>query len=158
MKSKPKSFSFSKRMAGISAKGMTTLVIFWFALSIVLINPVSADPTTMDISGIWLTPFENGSYEIIQNDDQYTWTVRETGETGKGIIKGNKIISYIGDKKAVYDTMKFDSQGNPVVLSSKDEGYSSITLFKTCDDFKVFLNDSGADLTLMRIPEARCKE
>jgi len=88
---------------------------------------------------------------VTQNNLQYSWIIRESGVSGVGTIEGNTLVSQIEGKQVVYEALKWDSRGNPIVLLTRHPDFLGVVLFRTCDDFKLFLKDLGTDFPKLKM-------
>ena len=109
----------------------------------VKLEPVDLGCPVMDVSGVWLTPFNNLSYSITQDQTKVRLIVRESGVNGTGTIEGKTFVADVGGQKVVYEVGEWDSKGNPTVLNTFHPDYFAVVLFRTCDDFGKFVTDVG---------------
>ena len=137
-----KTFSFWKWLSSVATTVFAAIVIWWLTHQGGILNPVEK---VINIEGTWLTPFKNLSYNVTQNDNQYRWIIRESGVSGTGTIEGNTLVSIIDGKRVEYEIKERDSNGNPKVLFTTHPNYVGVVLFKTCGDFKNFLEAFGND-------------
>ena len=135
-----KSFSIMQWIAGIIATVVSGLVI-WFITERLGVQ----DLVTKDISGVWKTPMKDLSYKIIQDNNSYTWIIRESGVSGGGTIKGSKLISDVNGKEVVYQVKELASDDDRFVLYTHDPAYATVILFKECRDLEDFLKEIGYD-------------
>jgi len=132
------SLSLGKWAAGIAATVIAALLIWWLTRPGGVLDPVP------DFSGDWLTPNRGLSYKVIQNDNQYTWVIRENGVSGTGTVEGETLVLQLEGERVVYQA-KMDSRGNPIVLHTFHPHYAGVVLFKSCHEFEIFLNDLAVD-------------
>jgi photosystem II stability/assembly factor-like uncharacterized protein len=55
-------------------------------------GPPAAQPGVPDISGTWDSSVKR-TYEIVQNGNQFSWTVKGTNEKASGVIEGDMIVA-----------------------------------------------------------------
>jgi hypothetical protein len=129
---------FLKWLAGVASAVLTAVIIWFITHPGGALNPTPTEPTVIEISGIWYTPVKNLSYNIIQNDNQFEWVVRETMVNGFGTIEGNRLTMIINNEKVIYNVVERDENDNPTVLFTTNRKLISVILFRTCDDFQKF--------------------
>jgi len=95
---------------------------------------------SINIEGTWFTPYKDLIYKIKQDGNRYSWSILGKGVMGNGKIIGNTLISNIEGKEITYMAQKTDSERNPLVLSTTVPEYATIILFRSCNDFKSFIN------------------
>lgn len=149
MKNQPKLSAFLKWMTGIATAVIVSVLVWFFTHPGGLLDPGPSKPTVIDISGIWLTPGKNLSYNIIQNGKQYEWVIRENMISGPGKIEGNTLTMIINREEVIYNVVEWDDKKYPSVLFTTNPKLVSVVLFRTCDDFQRFrlnLNNIYPDL------------
>ena len=144
--------SFGKWLAGIAASVIAGLIIWWFTQGNKANNYDEYPEDVMDISGVWLTPYRDLSYNITQDNYNYNWIIRESGVSGSGTIEGRTFISNLKGERVSYEVRETDPEGNPVVLFTTDPKYTGVILFRTCDNLKKFLFDFDVEF-----PELKSK-
>ena len=127
--------AIGKWLAGILAAVIVGLILWWLKGG--PLNP------TMEISGIWHTPYKKLDYRINQKQNHFVWLIPETGITGEGEIDGKIVVLHINGKKVTYHGWKFDYKGDPAVLFTTQPEYTTVVLFRTCNDFASYIIDRG---------------
>lgn len=102
-------------------------------------NTLPPPEDIIKVSGVWITPFNNLSYEFTQFSHQVIWTIRETGAKGTCTINGNNITLTLNGEEVVYSVGGWASERNPTVLFTTNEKFYNIILFRSCEDLRVFL-------------------
>jgi hypothetical protein len=128
--------SIGKWLAGIAAMVIGAVLVWWLTQE--------RPPEIMDVSGVWLTPFNNLSYKVTQDPQDKTkgvWVIQENGLTGTGTIISSTLLIEVGGQKVEYVVGEYDSEGNPTVLFTVHSNYLGVILFRTCDDFKKYLTN-----------------
>jgi hypothetical protein len=160
--------SVIKWIAGIAAAVIGAVLIAYLTGAIrpgSPLNPASPTPTIMVVSGDWLTPFDNLSYRVTQDEAHFTWLIRESGVSGEGAVKGKTFVGTISGQEVVYGVGEWAPNGDPTVLYSSNPAYLAVILFRTCADFKKFAADISSispQLTnvvrdaLKKIPNPTC--
>jgi hypothetical protein len=119
----------------------------------------------MDISGIWLTPFNRLKYSISQENNSYRWYVLGTELGGSGQIENNTLQGRIEGEWIVYKAVVVDNDNMPLVLTSDHPKYAATVLFRSCSDFKKYIHDllhqspdlrSDLQTAMASIPQPTC--
>jgi len=149
MPDKSASSTFGKWLTGIAATVIGAVLIWLLTHPGGLINPTptpippTPTPVIMDVSGVWLTPFNDLSYKVTQDQSRVEWLIRESGVSGEGTIRGKTLVGDLGGQEVTYEVGESDSKGNPTVLYTTHPNYLGVILFRTCDDFGKYLTDVG---------------
>ncbi|MCF8234703.1 MAG: hypothetical protein K9G67_09145 [Bacteroidales bacterium] len=143
MNKQRKSGATLRWVAGIAATVIAAVSIWWLTGEGGLLNP---GPKQIDVAGIWKTPFENLSYRITQDDDSFTWLIRENGISGQGTVDGLRLEMEVNGEEVIYEAHRINRQDEPMALYTTHPKYAGVVLFKNCDDFEQFVDDLVNDL------------